>query len=195
MPRGPASPLFLVFLGLAMAEMGLLAMWSKRYFMLGLPIFVRRITIKRSERRLLANLPLQYLQDTTRRTFWADLAYRPLSRTTWAFREAFHFERRAGYYPVMRGVIEIDRRHGEIRVIGRAAWHAVLITCVCLAATVKLGHAGPIALFLFLIGGSYWIQRWRFGHAVEALQVLVDQALADGNTAVVHPVPEAMRLR
>jgi hypothetical protein len=161
-------------------EGALLVLWNRAYWPWGIPLFSRRIAVPTSA---LLHLPFDRLEGEVVAEKWPALAFRPLSRRTWAFRESFglHFGWR--YPPIMRGLIVIDRQRSEIRVVGLCNWSVLFaVATLVLALAVK---PAAVLIVAVLLGGSYLMQRHRFMAVDSAVRRLMlhcePQRLIAGN--------------
>ncbi|WP_313458818.1 hypothetical protein [Stenotrophomonas sp.] len=162
--------LFVVFA----LEHFLLYRWSPSYFTQGIRIFTARIPANAPSRALL--LPNSLERDVAPLTD-ITLVFHPLTHDRIAFRESFA----AGftsvaqrYYPLMRGLIEVDARRNEIRVQGLCNWTALLLPLVFLVLAV-VGSAKATAIvavlgFLLVFAMGYFIQRKAYLQVVEAVK-------------------------
>lgn len=155
-------------------EQFLLYRWSTSYFTQGIRIFTARIPANASSRALL--FPNRLEHDVAPLTA-TTLVFHPLTQDRIAFRESFA----AGftsvgqrYYPVMRGLIEVDARRNEIRVHGLCNWTALVLPLVFLVLAA-VGSAKSTAIvavlgFLVVFAIGYLIQRKAYLSVVEVIR-------------------------
>jgi hypothetical protein len=144
-------------IALVLIEGLLLVLWNRAYWSWGIPVFSRRIAVPTAA---LLRFPFDRLEGEVAMEKWPTLAFRPLSTRSWAFRESvgLHFGWR--YPPIMRGLIVIDRRRSEIRVVGVCNWSA-LFAAATLVPAIAVKPAA-VLIVAALLGGSYLMQRHRF---------------------------------
>ncbi|WNH54171.1 hypothetical protein [Stenotrophomonas oahuensis] len=162
--------LFVVFA----LEQFLLYRWSTSYFTQGIRIFTARIPANAPSRALL--LPNSLERDVAPLTS-TTLAFYPLTQHRIAFRESFagsFTNPHQRYYPVMRGLIEVDARRDEIRVHGLCNWTVLVLPLVFLMlAIVGADRITAIVAalgFLVVFAIGYSIQRKAYFKVVEAVK-------------------------
>jgi len=168
-----------------LVEFLLMALWNRRYFGWGLPVFTQRIAAAPAA---LAHLPFNWLEGDYPPARWATLAFEPLSDDACAFRESLLMPRGPGYVPIMRGLIVADRRRREIRVIGWCNWSIVLIVASLAPGLVINPAAVLFVLGLLLV--SYFVQRRRFQNVAIAVGAMLEHnmRLAPGGSIPASPM-------
>ncbi len=163
-------PFVIAFAAIIIIESILQIRWNPGYFVTGIRLFNERIPAPKAARERMA---LNSLERDVAPLTWLDLVFKTLPDGRIAFRESyvpgFSGDMRR-YYPVMRGLVEVDARRNEIRVVGVCNWNVVIIPFILLAAVVYRPAAAPM-LFLpvvFVIG--YFVQRKAYLQVVEAVK-------------------------
>ena len=144
--------------------------WSPSYFVTGIRLFNERIPAPKAARE---RMSLNSLERDVAPLTWLDFVFKTLPDGRIGFRESFApgltgpMKR---YYPVMRGLVEVDERRKEIRVIGVCNWNVLIIPFILLAAVVFRPGASPLLILpvVFVIG--YFIQRKAYFKVVEAVK-------------------------
>ncbi|WP_312316198.1 hypothetical protein [Stenotrophomonas sp.] len=164
------TALFVVFV----LEKYLLHRWSTSFFTRGIPIFTARIPANATSRALL--YPDRLEHDVAPLTT-ITLAFHALAKDRIAFREGSligfaNVQQR--YYPVMRGLIELDARRNEIRVQGLCNWTVLVFPLVFLVLAV-VGSSTTTALvavlgFLAVFAIGYFIQRKAYRSVAEVIR-------------------------
>lgn len=144
----------------AIAEVVLASKWSRFYFTVGLPVFVRRV-----ERRGLSDISLDQLQRSSKTATAAPLMFRQIGPDAVAFREEVFGQ----YIPVMRGVIRHDPAEASVSVKGLLNWF-VLAAAVVLAVTLRRGIINVLPYGLALFAILYFIQAVRFNRVAKQLR-------------------------
>lgn len=163
-------PLVLALAVTIIIEYYLQLRWSPSYFVTGIRLFNVRVPAPKAARERMA---LNSLERDVAPLTWLDLVFKTLPDGRIGFRESFapgFSSSMKRYYPVMRGLVEVDARRNEIRVIGVCNWNVVIIPFLLLAAVVYRPGAAPM-LFLpvvFVIG--YFVQRKAYLQVVEAVK-------------------------
>ena len=155
-------------------EQYLLYRWSTPLFTRGLRLFTARIPANAASRALL--FPNRLEHDVAALTTNA-LVFHPLTQNRIAFRESFagsFTNPHQRYYPVMRGLIEVDARRSEIRVQGLCSWTALVLPLVFLMLAI-VGTDGITAIiavlgFLGVFAIGYFIQRKAYRSVVEVIR-------------------------
>jgi hypothetical protein len=165
-------------IGLLLIENLLLLAWYPRYFGWGITLFTERVPAPAALRPRLA---LNSLERDMAYGPWLPLAFRPLPDGRMAFRESYAPSFAWRYYPVMRGLVEVDPRRQEVRVVGLCNWNVIGIA---LGMTIMAAIRTDIAVALLLVWGlllwSFYIQRRRFlevAAAIRAQLALPDEGL------------------
>lgn len=155
-------------------EKYLLHRWSTSLFTRGTPIFTARIPANATSRALL--YPDRLEQDVAPLTT-ITLAFHALAKDRIAFREGSvigfaNVQQR--YYPVMRGLIEVDAGRNEIRVQGLCNWTVLVFPLVFLVLAIvgtdKTTAIAPLLGFLAVFGIGYYIQRKAYRSVVEVIR-------------------------
>lgn len=165
-----------------LVEALLMAFWSRWYFAWGLPLFKQRIFVPAAT---LSHLPFNWLEGDYPPANWARIVFEPLSEDKCAFRETLVMPRGPGYVPIMRGLIEVDRRGREVQVIGRCNWSILLMAATLVPALFVI----PAAALLLsgLLVASYLVQRRRFQNVATAVRALLE---SNKPPRPGEPVPE-----
>ena len=155
-------------------EKYLLQRWSTTFFTRGIPIFSAHIPANATSRALL--YPNRLEHDVAPLTT-ITLAFHALAKDRIAFREGFvagfaNVQQR--YYPVMRGLIEVDARRNEIRVQGLCNWTVLVFPLVFLVLAVvgtdKTTAITPLLGFQAVFAIGYFIQRKAYRSVVEVIR-------------------------
>lgn len=157
----------LALIALLLIEVVLQLAWVPWYFGVGIVAFTARVPAPAALRSRLALNALE--RDVTNET-WLPLVFRPLPDGRIAFRESFFISFARRYYPVMRGLVAVDTRRNEVRVVGLYNWNALLITLAILLASAMIPRAAPMLLMLPVFMVSYLIQRRRFTAVADAVR-------------------------
>ncbi|KIQ28876.1 hypothetical protein VDG09_15200 [Xanthomonas campestris pv. raphani] len=148
-----------VLIALLLIEAVLMLCWNRWYCRWGVPLYVRRIPATATA---LAHFPLGRIEMTLDDSAWAPLVFHPLSETSSAFRESVWMRLKPNYAPVMRGVVVVDKRDREIRIVGLCNWSMLWVALMLVQALPVVPL--PVLAFTVLLGVIYAIQRHRFNH-------------------------------
>lgn len=163
-------PLVIALAATILIEYYLQLRWNPGYFVTGIRLFNVRVPAPKAARERMA---LNSLERDVAPLTWLDFVFKPLPDGRIGFRESLipgFTGSMKRYYPVMRGLVEVDARRNEIRVVGVCNWNVVIIPFILLAAVVYRPGAAPL-LFLpvvFVIG--YFVQRKAYLKVVEAVK-------------------------
>ncbi|MBO9716292.1 MAG: hypothetical protein J7507_05650 [Pseudoxanthomonas sp.] len=161
--------MIIALVAVILVELLLLALWNRRYFGWGLPVFTQRIPAAPAA---LTRLPFNWLEGDYPPARWATLVFEPLSDDSCAFRETLLMPRGPGYVPIMRGLIVADRRRREVRVIGWCNWSIAMMAAIAVAG-LAIKPAAAL-FFLGMLAVSYLVQRRRFQNVAAAVGALLE---------------------
>jgi hypothetical protein len=114
---------FGIVLGLFVVEFALAMRWSRSYFLVGLPIFWRRVD------RRLADVDLETLQNSCATFAGTPIVFQRLGADVIAFREK-PFGGSMHYFPIMRGVIRHRREEPSVLIAGLVKWWVIALVAV-----------------------------------------------------------------
>ncbi|WP_313206904.1 hypothetical protein [Stenotrophomonas sp.] len=87
-----------------------------------------------------------------------------------AFRESFEPSFQGRYFGLMRGLIVVEKRRSEVRVIGRCSWFALILTLLVVPIMLVRPMAWPMLVCPLIFYVGYRIQRRRYADVVEAVR-------------------------
>ncbi|WP_411849447.1 hypothetical protein ACLB90_10500 [Stenotrophomonas sp. LGBM10] len=157
----------LALIALLLIEVVLQFAWVPRYFGCGIVAFTARVPAPAALRPRLA---LNCLERDVVNGAWQPLVFHPLPDGRIAFRESFFVSFARRYYPVMRGLVAVDTRRNEVRIVGLYNWNALFITLAIPLASAMIPRAAPMLLVLSVFVASYLIQRRRFAAVADAVR-------------------------
>lgn len=152
----------IVLIVVAIAETVLNSRWVPFYFLHGIPLFKKTVTLVETTNLSPDDLTTNFSQGIT-----TPIVFFPIGENVIAFREKMISFRLFHYTPVMHGLIRVDSERREISVTGFANWFALLFAITFPAAFITNSPAkselGFVIPFLFILFGSlYAIQYYRF---------------------------------
>ncbi|WP_265550690.1 hypothetical protein [Trichlorobacter lovleyi] len=160
----------IILVVVAIAETVLNSRWLPFYFLNGIPLFKKTVSIVETPCLSPDDLTNQFSQGIT-----TPIVFAPIGEDLIAFREKMISFRFFHYTPVMHGLIRVDRDRLEISVTGYANWFSLLFAFIFPAAFItnspaksELGFIIPFLLVLF--GSLYAIQFYRFTKILEAIK-------------------------
>ena len=165
------EPLFLLVLGIFIAESAVWFSMQRWYFNDGLPLFRREI-----KAQLPKNDMDKWLQSIQPKSFWGEFHFNAFDAGLVGIRESLglHHVWRPSYTPLMRAVLLIDHTRGTVRLTGYANYSALLLIPLLLLASLQKAIS-PLAAIpaLLIIGGIavglYTIQHHRYERLLAAL--------------------------
>lgn len=149
----------------AVADLVLAAKWNRAYFLLGIPIFARRI--ERPEG--IGDLNLSELSRSTATAGGAPLLFHRLSPDVVLFRDQI-FGGTIHYIPIMRGVIRYDAAEGVVRVRGLLNWFA-LVFVASFAVLMGSDFVELLPYICGVFGVIYLIQAVRYNRVAKQLRL------------------------
>ncbi len=160
----------LVLVVVAITETVLNSRWMPFYFLKGITLFKKTVSLVETPILSPDDLTTQFSQGIT-----TPIVFFPIGEDLIAFREKLLGFRLFHYTPVMHGLIRIDRQQHKISVTGYANWFAMLFAIIFPAAFIANSPAksetGFIIPFLLILFGSlYAIQYVRFTKILEAIK-------------------------
>ncbi|QOX77670.1 hypothetical protein FY034_01515 [Trichlorobacter lovleyi] len=160
----------IILVVVAIAETVLNSRWVPFYFLKGIPLFKKTVSIIEAPSLSPDDLTNQFSQGIT-----TPIIFFPVGEGLIAFREKMISFRFFHYTPVMHGLIRVDYKRREISVTGYANWFALLFAFIFPASFItnspaksELGFVIPFLLVLF--GSLYAIQFFRFTKIMEAIK-------------------------
>lgn len=155
---------FVIVIAITIVEIVLSARWSRFYFTVGLPIFVRRID------RVVGidDLPLEALQQSAATVAGTPLVFRRLGPDVIAFREK-GFGGHIHYVPIMHGVIRRRAEEASVVVLGLVNWFIVALILV-LALLLGSGFIDVAPFLLAAVAIVYLIQSVRYARVAKSLR-------------------------
>ncbi|WMJ69144.1 hypothetical protein [Stenotrophomonas sp. 24(2023)] len=160
----------IALIALMLIELLLLFAWAPLFFRTGIVLYNQRIAASLDDLKRLSLGGLEY--DLPTET-WARLSFRALPDGSVAFRESFALGYGGRYFPLMHGLLLVDRRRGEVRVVGRCSWFALVLTVLLLPIILVRPMAWPMLAVLLVFYMGYSIQRRRYARVVEAVRARV----------------------
>ncbi len=154
----------ITFLISLFADVVLRAAWSKMYYTLGIPIFIKRISVKSQY----PEIPSESLLEDKFQPEWIPLTFKQIGSHICGFREKYYTHGRLGYFAIMHGVLVFERKNKQVVVKGIANWVAIWLilyfSSVLLNSptTFPLQITGPALFIILVIAVSYSIQFARF---------------------------------
>jgi hypothetical protein len=143
-------------------ELALQASWNKLYFMVGLPLFIRRVQVKPHSPTPPA---IRQLESHFSSGFDAPMKFHKLADNDYGFREEIFWIRL--YTPIMHGQLSFDYDHRQVIAKGYANWTFILFSLGWLSGIIDLSHWWISGIFLIgfmlVFGLVYLIQYVRFG--------------------------------
>lgn len=169
--------MFIALTAVLLIEVLFLFSWAPFYFRTGIVLFNQRIAASPAE---LGQLSLAGLERDIPIRNAIRLVFHALPDGSVAFRESFapFFGRRN--FPVMRGLLVVDKHRREVQVIGRCSWLALILTVLAVPITLVLPEAWPTLACPLIFCVSYYIQRRRYVSVVEAVRARVRSELPRG---------------
>lgn len=163
-----------LFLIVFLLEHYFMLRWNPAYCTTGVSTFSVTLPAPADAR---ARLTLNTLEPDTRPLHWLPLAFRRMPGGRIAFRSSFvpHLTMRR-HYPVMRGLVEVDARRNEIRVIGLLNWNVPAFLLALLVLAVIMPGTWPMLLTVIVFVMGYTVQRNAFLGVVEALRTQLSGA-------------------
>jgi hypothetical protein len=163
-----------LFLIVFLLEHYVMLRWNPAYCTTGVRIF--SVTL-RAPKEARAHLTLNTLEPDTRPLHWLPLAFHRLPDGRIAFRSSFmpNLNMRR-HYPVMRGLVEVDARRNEVRVIGLLNWNVPAFILMVLVLTAMMPGVWPMLLSFIVFVMGYGVQRNAFLCVVEALRIQLSGA-------------------
>jgi hypothetical protein len=163
----------IALVGLLLLENLLLLSWYPFYFGRGITVFSTWVPAPAAVR---SELALESLERAVDDSPALRLVFHPLPDGRVAFRESYAPSFRRRYYPVMRGVVEMDRPGQRVQVVGLCNWNVIAISLGMLSlASMRAKLVVPTLLLGLLLAWSYWMQRRRFLEVAEAVRVQLAQ--------------------
>lgn len=165
--------LFLVLIGawlvVALAEATLASAWNRMYFTVGLPIFIRRLTVNAFS---FAPLDTAKLESEFSATFTGkSLAFKELDDQLYAFREKIFEFRWFGSKntDVMHGILIFDPTQQQVIVKGYANWSSIMVIPLLAGLGMTMGSLGwwVIPIGLVALGIGYAFQANRYGKVAQ----------------------------
>jgi len=157
----------IALIALLLVEVLLLLFWAPFFFRCGIVLFNQRVAASPAELRQVSlagldhDLPIEKL---------LRLVFHALPDGSVAFRESFEPSFQGRYCGLMRGLIVIDTRRREVRVIGRCSWFALLLTVLVVPIMLVRPMAWPMLVCPLIFYMGYRIQRRRYANVVEAIR-------------------------
>jgi len=161
--------MYATLLALVLLEGVLLVLWCRPWWPWGVTLFSRRLPVPAS---LLLDFPDARLQADLQSDQWPDLLVRRLDRRSFAFRESFGFHFGWRYPPMMRGMIFIDVRRRELRIVGRSSWTVLFVVASFIPALAVA--PGGVVVVALIFAASYLVQRHRFLAVETAIRGYLD---------------------
>lgn len=165
------EPLFLIVLGILIAESAAWFTLQRWYFNDGLPLFRREV-----KAQLPKNDIDQWLQSIQPKSFWGEFHFKAFDAGLVGIRESLGLRHvwRPSYTPLMRAVLLIDRTRGTVKLTGYANYSALLLIPLLLLASLQKAISPLTAIpALLIIGGIavgiYTIQHHRYERLLAAL--------------------------
>jgi hypothetical protein len=151
------------------ADMALRATWNKGYFVVGVPIFIKRIPVNVKHK----GVPFQYLLEEKFQTgLFTSLAFKQMGPFTYVFREKYFQFIGIEYFPVMHGLLIFEREKHQVTVKGMAGWFAIFLAIsltiyialvlMRLIAFFPLNFTNSFVVITLLLGLCYTVQCFRF---------------------------------
>ncbi|WP_367382264.1 hypothetical protein [Stenotrophomonas cyclobalanopsidis] len=157
----------LALIALLLIEVLLLVFWAPFFFRTGIVLFNQRVAASPTE---LSKLSLAGLNHDLPIEKWLRLAFHALPDGSVAFRESFEPSFQGRYFGLMRGLIVVDTRRREVRVIGRCSWFALVLTLLVVPIMLVRPVAWPMLACPLIFYVGYRIQRRRYANVVEAVR-------------------------
>lgn len=159
-------------------ELMLSLFWNRAYFSWGLRVYERRIAARPAA---LASFRLQQVESEIVQSPRLPMVCRPLSADTCAFRESGWVR----VFPMMRGLIVLDRRRRRIRVIGWCNW--VLLPILGLVIVGFWFNPAASWLALAFLAVNAYFQKKRFDAVADAVETVL------AFNSPLPPVPQDLR--
>lgn len=157
----------IALIALLLIEVLLLVFWAPFFFRTGIILFNQRVAASPAE---LSQLSLAGLDHDLPIEKWLRLAFRALPDGSVAFRESFEPSFQGRYFGLMRGLIVVETRRREVRVIGRCSWFALILTLLVVPIMLVRPMAWPMLACPLIFYVGYRIQRRRYANVVEAVR-------------------------
>ncbi|HDS1038078.1 TPA: hypothetical protein QDZ42_001273 [Stenotrophomonas maltophilia] len=160
----------IALIALLLIEVLLLLRWAPFFFGTGIVLFNQRIAASPDE---LSQLSLAGLEHDLPIDRWMRLVFHALPDGSVAFRESFAPNFGGRYFALMRGLLVVDKRRREVRVIGRCSWFALVLTVLVVPIILVRPMAWPMLVCPLIFYMGYHIQRKRYASVVEVVRARV----------------------
>ncbi len=157
-----------LFLIVFLLEHYFMLRWNPAYCTTGVRIFSVTLPAPKEAR---ARLTLNTLEPDTRPLHWLTLAFHRLPDGRIAFRSSFvpNLTMRR-HYPVMRGLVEVDARRHQVRVVGLLNWNVPAFILMVLLLTAIMPGVWPMLMSFVVFAMGYAVQRNAFLGVADALR-------------------------
>ncbi len=157
----------IALIALLLVEVLLLIFWAPFFYRTGIILFNQRVAASPAE---LSQVSLAGLDHDLPIDKWLRLAFHALPDGSVAFRESFEPTFGGRYFALMHGLLVVDKRRREVRVIGRCSWFALALTLLVVPIMLVRPMAWPMLACPVIFYLGYRIQRRRYANVVEAVR-------------------------
>jgi len=157
----------IALIALLLVEVLLLIFWAPFFYRTGIILFNQRVAASPAE---LSQVSLAGLDHDLPIDKWLRLAFHALPDGSVAFRESFEPTFGGRYFALMHGLLVVDKRRREVRVIGRCSWFALALTLLVVPIMLVRPMAWAMLACPVIFYLGYRIQRRRYANVVEAVR-------------------------
>jgi len=157
----------IALIALLLVEVLLLIFWAPFFYRTGIILFNQRVAASPAE---LSQVSLAGLDHDLPIDKWLRLAFHALPDGSVAFRESFEPTFGGRYFALMHGLLVVDKRRREVRVIGRCSWFALALALLVVPIMLVRPMAWPMLACPVIFYLGYRIQRRRYANVVEAVR-------------------------
>lgn len=157
----------IALIALLLVEVLLLIFWAPFFYRTGIILFNQRVAASPAE---LSQVSLAGLDHDLPIDKWLRLAFHALPDGSVAFRESFEPTFGGRYFALMHGLLVVDKRRREVRVIARCSWFALALALLVVPIMLVRPMAWPMLACPVIFYLGYRIQRRRYANVVEAVR-------------------------
>ena len=146
------------------------ATWNKKYFTVGLPIYIIRVPVDLTH----TNLPSDFLLETKFHSGWIEsIVFKELGPNVYGFRNKYFNFNLFTTSSLMHGLLVFDHDHCQVVIKGIARWSFIYISLVAFIVIVGALISYPLAAIILLasyflfVGLSYSLQSFRFSQVAK----------------------------
>jgi hypothetical protein len=146
------------------------ATWNKKYFTIGLPIYVIHIPVDLTH----TNLPADFLLEIKFHSGWIEpIVFKELGPNVYGFRNGFFNFSWFRTSSLMHGLLIFDHNHKQVVVKGFARWSFIYISLLTFIIIIRASISNPLpavillACYFLFAGLSYSLQSYRFSQVAK----------------------------